>query len=99
MVALSVDPEQLLKQDGETIINLAGKEEQAAEAIVKQWQMLAKMKGLIQVQRTLLEAANSSPYGWMAARHMEDEQGVFTLDDKDNTKALREAEGCVRRDN
>ena len=56
------------------------------------------MKKIISVQKTLIQGAANSPYGWLAAKHMEDEKGIFDEDDKGNMKKLREAEGCVRRD-
>ena len=46
-----------------------------------------------------MEAANATPYGWKVANHLGSEQGIFSEQDKTHTKALREAEGFVRRDN
>ena len=46
-----------------------------------------------------MEAANTLSYGCRAAKHMEAGHGIFSEDDKDNTKSLREAEMVVRRNN
>ena len=46
----------------------------------------------------LVETANASPYGWMAAKHMESHHWIFSLEDKDLMKSLREAEMVVWRD-
>ena len=50
---------------------------------------------MIKQQITLVEAANATPYGWNVAKHLEPGQGIFSEQDKDNTKALREAEALV----
>ena len=70
----------------------------AAKAFTGQIKLLLQMKHLITAQRLLVEAANASPYGWMAAKHMESDHGIFSLEDKDNMKSLREAEMVVRMD-
>ena len=71
----------------------------AAKAFEGQMELPAQMNKLITTQRTLVEAANASPYGWSAAKHMEEEHGIFSNEDKTNTKALRDAKMAVRRDN
>ena len=70
----------------------------AAKAFTGQIKLLLQMKHLITTRRTLVEAANASSYGWMAAKHMESGHGIFSLEDKDLMKSLREAEMVVRRD-
>ena len=72
--------------------------ELAAKAFVGQIELLSQMKKLLITQRTLVEAANASPYGWNAANKMEEEHGIFSLEDQTNTKALCEAEMAVRWD-
>ena len=57
------------------------------------------MKSLHTMQRTFVEAAKTLSYGWRAAKHMEAGRSIFSRDDKDNTKSLREAEMVVRRNN
>ena len=56
------------------------------------------MISLITPQRTLVEAANAYPYGWLAAKLIEPGHPIFNEQDKDNTKSLREAESAFRRD-
>ena len=46
-----------------------------------------------------MEAANATKYGWKVANHLESEKGIFSEQDQTHTKALREAEGFLRRDN
>ena len=43
----------------------------------------------------LVGATNVTPYGWNVAKHLEPEYGIFSEQDKANTKALREAEALV----
>ena len=71
----------------------------AEKAFGRQMELLAQMNKLLTTQRTLVEAAKASLYGWSAAKHMEEEHGIFSTEDKTNTKALRDAEMAVRRDN
>ena len=71
----------------------------AAKAFEGQLDLLAQMNKLLTTQRTLVEAANASPYGWSAAKHMEEEYGIFSAEDKTNMKALCDAEMAIRRDN
>ena len=52
----------------------------------------------METQKTLVEAAGASQYGWHAARHMEAKKGFFSIDDKDNLAKLQVCEGYVRRD-
>ena len=56
------------------------------------------MDKIVKQQITLVEAANNIPYGWNVAKHLEPKHGIFSEQDKANTKALREAEASVRRD-
>ena len=69
----------------------------AAKAFTGHIKLLIQMKHLITTQIMLVEAANAPPYGWMAAKHMESGHGIFSLEDKDNIKYLREAEMMFRR--
>ena len=68
-------------------------------ALVKSFSHVANINTILVLQRTLLEAANESSYGWAAARHLEKGKGVFTVEDVSNMEELRKAEGYVRRDN
>ena len=45
-----------------------------------------------------MDAANTTLYGWKVENYFEPEKGIFFEQDKTHTKALREAEGFVRRD-
>ena len=69
--------------------------EMAAKAFTGHIKLLIQMKHLITNQIMLVEAANAPPYGWMAAKHMESGHGIFSLEDKDLMKSLREAEMVV----
>ena len=68
--------------------------EKTAQVFLKQVDFLKEMNKIM-----LVEAANATLYGWKVANHLEPEKGIFLEEDKANTKALREAEGFVRRDN
>ena len=57
------------------------------------------MDKIVKQQIMLVEAANATLYGWKVANHLESEKGIFSEQDQTHTKALREAEGFVRRDN
>ena len=70
-------------------VNLVGKEQKLKEAIFMQ------IKSILDTQKTLVEAAGASQYGWNAAKHMEDKKGFFSANDKDNLAKLRVAEGYV----
>ena len=74
-------------------------QEKAAQAFLKQVDLLKDMDKLVRQQIMLVEAANTAPYGWKVANDLEPEIGTFSEQDKSHTKALREAEGFVRRDN
>ena len=67
-------------------------------AIWKTFEKFAELKAQLTSQRTLLEAANSSPYGWHLAKYMDKEQLIFSENNTQNMKELREVEGYVRRD-
>ena len=74
-------------------------QEKADQAFLKQVGLLKDMDNLVRQQIMLVEAANATLYGWKVANHLEPEKGIFSEQDKNHTKALREAEGFVRRDN
>ena len=57
------------------------------------------MEKIVKQQIKLVEAANATPYAWNVAKHLEPEHNIFSEQDKANTKALREAEASVGRDN
>ena len=73
--------------------------EKAAQAFLKQVEFLKEMNKIVKQQIMLVEAANATPYGWKVANHLEPEKGIFSEEDKANTKALREAEGFYSRSN
>ena len=79
-------------------LQFCGNMEMAAKAFTGHIKLLIQMKHLITTQIMLVEAANAPPYGWMAAKHMESGHGIFSLEDKDLMKSLREAEMVVWRD-
>ena len=53
----------------------------------------------MKIQKILIEAFTKSPHGWAAAKHMEDEKGIFEDDNKANMKKLRAAESFIWLDN
>ena len=67
----------------------------AAPAFLKQVEFLKEMNKIVKQQIMLVEAPNATPYGWKVANHLEPEKGIFSEQDKANTKALREAEGFI----
>ena len=73
-------------------------QEKALQAFLRQVSLVKQMDKLVKQQIMLVEAANAMPYGWKVANHLESEQGIFSVQVKTHTKALREAEGFVRRD-
>ena len=79
-------------------INLQGHLESVQLGIAGTLKYASDMKKMLSAQRTLLEAANASNYGWHVARYLDKEQHIFTEDDSANMKSLREAETFVRRD-
>ena len=67
-------------------------------AMARSFKKYKEMKDLLGAQRTLLEAANASPYGWHVARYMDKNQNIFSENDSENMEELRKVEGFVRRD-
>ena len=94
---------QDLKAEGEVSVAVgqlfALNQEKVAQAFLKQVCLIKGMDDIVKQQITLVEAANATPYGWNVAKHLEPEHGIFSEQDKANTKALRDAEASVRRDN
>ena len=74
-------------------------QEKASQAFLRQVSLVKQIDKIVKQQIMLVEAASATPYGWKAANHLENEQGIFSEQNKTHTKALREAEGFVRRDN
>ena len=72
--------------------------EKAAQDFLKQVDFLKEMNKIVKQQIMLVEAANATTYGGKVANHLEPKKGIFSEEDKANTKALREAKGFVRRD-
>ena len=73
-------------------------QEKALQAFLRQVSLVKQMDKLVKQQIMLVKAANAMPYGWKVANHLESEQGIFSVQVKTHTKALREAKGFVRRD-
>ena len=94
---------QDLKAEGEVNAAIgqlfALNQEKASQAFLRQVSLIKSMYKIVKQQITLVEAANATSYGWNVAKHLEPEHGIFSEQDKANTKALREAEASVRRDN
>ena len=65
-------------------------QEKVAQAFLKQVCLIKGMDDIVKQQITLVEAANATPYGWNVAKHLEPEHGIFSEQDKANTKALSE---------
>ena len=68
----------------------------ASAALFSTLNELKQIKDFLKEQKTLVEAAANSDYGWKAATHMEEGHGFFSFDDQDNMAKLRNAEGYVR---
>ena len=64
-------------------------QEKALQAFLRQVSLVKQMDKLVKQQIMLVEAANAMPYGWKVANHLESEQGIFSVQVKTHTKALR----------
>ena len=95
------DPENYkpLVADGLTISPIhQGNLCEAGLAFIETLEEIKQVKKYLAEQQTLVEAATFSKFGWHAAQHMENEKGVFSVDDGENMDKLRKCEGYVRRD-
>ena len=84
--------------DAAVKVNVEGRNPEVVRALFSTISSVKDIKSMMENQKTLIEAASSSPYGWNAAVHMEEEKGIFSQNDKDNVAKLRTCEGYVRRD-
>ena len=94
---------QDLKAEGEvdTAVGqlFALNQDKAAQAFLRQVSLIKDIDKIVKQKITQVEATNTTPYGWNVAKNLEPEHGIFSEQDKANTKALREAEALVQRDN
>ena len=70
-------------------IPVIGNEAKLCLALAKAFANIGNVVSLCNTQHTLVEAANASPYGWAATKHLEKEKGVFSIEDVENTKLLK----------
>ena len=86
---------ELYEIDNTLTYSFVGNRDMVAKAFTRKIKLLIQIKHLITTQRIQVGAANAPPYVWMAAKHMESGHGIFSLEDKDLMKSLREAEMVV----